>query len=47
MIASYVASVEDLYGPDFTGSWPALVADVYTRAAEVIERDGPSSSKET
>jgi len=40
VIAGYVASVEDLYGPDFAGSWSALVADVYARAAEIIQRDG-------
>lgn len=40
MIAGYVASVEDLYGPDFAGSWSALVADVHATAAEIIQRDG-------
>jgi SAM-dependent methyltransferase len=40
VIAGYVASVGDLYGPELGGSWGSLVADVRERAAQIIERDG-------
>lgn len=40
VIAGYLTSVEDIYGPDFDGSWEALVTAVRVGAADVIHRDG-------